>query len=120
MALVRRGAKVYYYRSCRVDGRVTSRYVGSGELAEACARLDAHFKSEAARRDARYRRESAALDARRRALDLRARQVWLPHVETTGAADARLAAWYDEVEGVFRGAMAAAGCHEHKRTWRRT
>src|SRR4051812_32669515 len=119
MALVRRGTKVYYYQSYRFRGRVTSRYVGSGELAEACARLDSDLKSEDARLAAKFRRKTAALDARRRDLDLRARQLCLPHFETIGAADDRLAAWYDGVEGVFREAMAAAGCHQHKRTWRR-
>src|SRR4051812_42564674 len=102
MALVRRGTKVYYYQSYRFRGRVTSRYGGSGELAEACAQLDAHDKSEDARLAAKSRRQSAALDARLRDLDLRARQLCLPHYETMGAADDRLAAWYDEVEGVFR------------------
>src|SRR4051794_23947887 len=115
MALVRRGTKVDYYPSYRFRGRVTSRYVGSGELAEACARLDSDLKSEDARLAAKLRRKTTALDAGLRDLDLRARQVWLPRFEAVGAADDRLAAWYDGVEGVFREAMAAAGCHRHKR-----
>ena len=35
------------------------------------------------------------------------------------AADGVLAGWYDQVEAVFLGFMAAAGYHRHKRQWRK-
>src|SRR4051812_20375761 len=114
MALVRRGTKAYWYESYRISGRVTSRYVSSGKVAEAYARFVSHLKSQDARQAARYRRKWAALDASHRDLDHRARQWWLRYRETVGAADGLLTAWYDRVEGVFREAMAAAGCHQHK------
>jgi hypothetical protein len=119
MALVRRGAKAYYYQSYRTGGRVTSRYLFGGDVAEACAWLDAHYRDEGARSRARYRRQMAALEARERRLRRRLRRAWRRDRAALGKADALLADWYKRVEAVFRGAMAAAGCHQHKGTWRK-
>ena len=119
MALVRRGTKVYCYQSYRSRGRVTSRYVGSGELAIACDSLDALSRAQDARLRARFRKKTAALDAKLMDLNHRMRQTWLRYRETAGAADDLLAAWDGRVEGVFREAMSAAGCRQHKGTWRK-
>ena len=40
MAWVRRGRKLYYYRTRRVGGRVLREYLGSGPEAELAAALD--------------------------------------------------------------------------------
>jgi hypothetical protein len=54
MSLVRRGGCHFYLRSIRVNGRVTSRYFGSGEAAFAAARANADARAtEEARRRAR-------------------------------------------------------------------
>src|SRR4051812_4866126 len=119
MALVRRGSKVYWYESFRSGGRVTSRYVGSGTLAEACACLATHRKDQDARVRAVYRRKNAALDARFRKHTARVRQARIDDRASAEAADGLMAEWYGRVEGAFREAMAAAGCHQHKGTWRR-
>jgi hypothetical protein len=58
----------------------------------------------------------AALEAKKRQLRRRFRRAWLRDRASAEAVDALLAAWYGLVEVIFRGAMAAAGCHEHKRT----
>src|SRR5262245_58541577 len=41
MAWERRGKRMYYYRSRKIAGRVVREYVGTGEIAEIAARLDA-------------------------------------------------------------------------------
>src|SRR5262249_61725008 len=66
MALVRRGTKIYWYESYRAGGRVTSRYVASGAVAEACAWIVDFDRRKEARWRARHRRRLAALDARLR------------------------------------------------------
>jgi hypothetical protein len=115
MALVVRGTKTYYYESCRTGGRVTSRYAGSGRLAVAYAWVRTHLREKDARFRVRHARRMARLEAMKRRL----RRAWLRDRESADAVDALLAAWCGQVEAVFRGAMAAAGCHQHKRTWRK-
>src|SRR5262245_57622190 len=115
MSLVVRGTKTYYYESYRSGGRVTSRYAGSGRVAVACAWLRTHCRERDARFRARHARRMAALEEKKRRL----RRAWLRDRESAEAVDALLAAWCGLVEAVFRGAMAAAGCHQHKRTWRK-
>src|SRR4051812_34846772 len=119
MSLVRRGSKVYWYESYRSGGRVTSRYVGAGSLAEACACLVTRRRDQDARVRAVYRRKNAALDSRLREHTGWVRQAQIDDRDSAEAADCLLAEWYGGVEAVFRQAMAAAGCHQHKRTWRR-
>jgi hypothetical protein len=53
MALVRRGGCEFFIRSFRCNGRVTSRYLGSGEAAREAARAsdEARTRDEARRRD---------------------------------------------------------------------
>jgi hypothetical protein len=119
MSLVIRGTKAYFYQSYRIGGRVTSRYVGCGRLAAACAWLDAHRREKDARDRARHARRMARLEAVKRRLRRRFRRACRRDRASAEAVDALLAAWYGQVGAVFRGAMAAAGCHQHKRTWRK-
>jgi hypothetical protein len=109
---------VYWYESYRAGGRVTSRYVASGAVAVACAWLAEHDRRKEARWRARHRRRLAALDARLRDQRRRVRRAWRDDRAAAAAADALLAGWCGWVEGVFRAAMAAAGCHRHNRSWR--
>jgi hypothetical protein len=119
MALVVRGTKTYYYKSYRTGGRVSSRFAGSGEVAEAYAWLHSFYRERDARDRARHARRMARLEAMKRRLRRRFRRDWLRDRESAEAADALLASWHGQVEVIFLGAMAAAGCHEHKRTWRK-
>jgi hypothetical protein len=119
MSLVLRGSRPYYYKSFRKDGRVTSRYVASGQVAEAMGWLDADTRARNARQQAKLDKQMAALDARSRALDAKLRQAWLIDQASALAVDDLLVRWCAAVEGVFREAMAAAGCHQHKRMWRK-
>ncbi len=88
----RHGQRVYYEK-VRKDGRVTSRYWGSGLLAE----IQADRTEEAHDR----RGMIAALKAEHRVDDA------LLH-ELTAA-----------VEACATAALLAAGCHTHHRTWRK-
>jgi hypothetical protein len=96
MALVRRGGGIYFYRSFRRDGRVTSQYHGSGQAARAMAMLDAERR--------------AVEDAERRAERDRL------------AAVERVVVELDEaVDSIMRAALSAAGYRRHNRgEWRRT
>lgn len=62
MAWEKRGNKRYYYRKVRQGDRVVSEYVGAGELAGACAQLDA-LERQLRQAKRRTRRELRALDA---------------------------------------------------------
>jgi hypothetical protein len=119
MALVERGTKVYYYESFRDGGQVSSRYVASGELAEACAVLADSIRDKIDRLMSRHKRRMAALDRRGRDAQGRLERAWAVERAAAGAIDSRLQAWFESVEAVFREAMAAAGCHQHKGSWRR-
>jgi hypothetical protein len=119
MALVERGAKVYYYESYRDGGRVTSRYVASGGLAEACAAIADSHRDQMDRLRRWHKKRMAALDRRERDAQGRLERVWAADRAAAGAIDGRLQAWFESVEAVFREAMAAAGCHQHKGSWRR-
>jgi hypothetical protein len=120
MALVRRGTRAYYYQSYRDPcGRVTSRYVGGGRSALALGWLDEHHRARRRRQRARHEKRMAALDAVVRDRRREALQRLLAARPAAPTVDELLAGWYGLVEGVFRGAMAAAGCHQHKRTWRK-
>jgi hypothetical protein len=87
----------YYYRSEREGGRVTTTYLGGGELGLAAELLDAELRveREAEREAARVEREEA--DAEERAT----------------------AEWFDGVQAVADAAMVAAGYRKHKGQWRK-
>ena len=62
MAWEQRGNRRYYYRKRRQGGRVSSEYVGAGELAGAAAALDT-LEREVRRAERQRRAQLRALDA---------------------------------------------------------
>ena len=97
MAWETRGNGTYYYRKVRRDGVVRSEYVGAGLVAEALAGLDG------------IGRDSAELD----------RAVWLETVQAERRIAAALAEADRMVQGMTAAVLIAAGCHTHRRQWRR-
>jgi hypothetical protein len=88
----------YYYRVRKVGGRVVREYVGTGQVAELAAQLDARERA---------RREREALATRRQKAELT-------------ALDAELKALTERADLLARAALLAAGFHRHKRgEWRR-
>ncbi len=87
----------YYTRSRRRGGRVVREYVGAGPAAELVALLDAQEREE---REA----AAAAWQAERRRLE----DLDAPVAELCAVTDALATA-----------ALLLAGCHQHKRQWRR-
>jgi hypothetical protein len=87
----------YYYRCEREGGRVTTTYVGAGDLGRLSEILDAELRAEreAEREAARAEREEAAAEER------------------------AVAEWFDGVQAVADAAMVAAGFHKHKGQWRK-
>lgn len=100
MALVVRGNKKYFYRSIREGGRVTSEYGGSGEVAEAAAKL---VESDRARKTA----ENEDLDRRLRQVQRRLESFEEPIQEYNRLVDS-LTNW----------TLIGLGYYLHKRTWR--
>jgi hypothetical protein len=96
MALVHRNGRPRLQRSIRRNGRVTSEYRGSGEIALLMAHLDALDREE---RDAVCDEEQAELAA-------------------TTADESMLAGFCERVEDLTRAALYAAGYHRPKRQWR--
>src|SRR4051794_25111086 len=95
MTLVWRGSRPYYYQSYRRDdGRVSARYVGSGDYALALATLDQRRREKSARFEARLRRKTAALHARIRQSCRDARAA-------AEALDGPLEGWSEQVDGLF-------------------
>ena len=87
----------YYVRKRRIGGRVVSEYVGGGAGAMATAHVD---EQDRRRRDA----DRQALHATRRREE--ALDVALDEVTATATA-------------LTTAVLLMAGCHTHKRTWRR-
>jgi hypothetical protein len=88
----------YYTRSRKVNGRVIREYVGSGDLAELAAEMDAIERQ-------RKQIEGAAIHAEREELQ---------------ALDGTLDEVNDAADLLARAALAAAGFHQHKRgEWRK-
>lgn len=97
MPLERRNANHYYYRKRRHAGRVTSEYVGAGELAIIHAAFDWLDRAD-----------RIAAQAERRAQ----REAW----RREAAADAELDTL---ARTLARLALLATGHHQHKGTWRK-
>jgi hypothetical protein len=98
MALVSRNGRSYFYRSIRRGGRVTSEYLGSGELA-ACRALCELEERESREEERRQRREE-----RRRADEL----------------ERALDDLADRARDLAVEALTAAGYHQHDRgRWRK-
>jgi hypothetical protein len=102
MAIVYRDGRKYVYHSMRCDGKVTSVYLGSGELAELAERLAkiTRIKASLARAD----QEATEAKARRRL----ARQ------------EKRAVAAFDAVETTLEALLVTAGFHRPNRgPWRK-
>ena len=93
MSWEKRGDRRYYYRKRRQGDRVISEYVGAGELAEACAALDALERE--VRRAARERRQAER------------------------ALDAQVGQACDLIRALTCAALLVTGHHTHKGQWRK-
>lgn len=96
MAIVTRNGRAYAYRSVRRNGKVTSEYRGSGELAAVIALLDDEDRQERDWERAERRAER----------------------EATEAAEQPVVDYFEPVEDLTRAALFAAGFHQHERQWR--
>ena len=121
MALVRRGAKSYWYESYRSGGRVTSRYVASGGLARGVgpARLESPARVRPPAAGVRKGRGRPGRHAPGSPGRGGGGSRSSPDRAAAGAADRLLASWYSRVENAFRQVMIASECHQHKRVWRK-
>ncbi len=93
----RKGRGAYYYRKKRIDGRVVSEYVGTGDiaiLAEAYYERDRHNR-EAAIRLRREEREKAE------------------------SIDKVVAELSETIDVLLQASLHADGFHKHKGEWRR-
>ena len=97
MGLGERGNRLYYYEKRRIAGRVFSRYIGGGLLAELAAETSATARQERDQR--RWEQNQARYEQKQ--ID---RQ--LAQAETTLAT-------------ILRIAMRSAGFHQHKGQWRK-
>src|SRR5262249_39925532 len=116
MALVNIKGYVYYTRSVRRNGRVTSESYGSGELAELCYRVDQHTRERRALvRAARHAEHREAVQARQeRRAELRSIR------ERYVAADRTVEQYGRRVGRLVEAIMGALGYHRPDRCrWRR-
>ena len=98
MALVHRNGRTYLYRSVRTGGKVTSEYGGSGEPARLIAQMETLERRERDCERQRERDERRELDDLEQALD----------------------ELVEQAKALARGALAAAGYHQHERgEWRK-
>jgi hypothetical protein len=97
MGWEKRSGRSYYYRKVREGGRVRSKYVGSGIVAQTCAGDD----------DDKRRDRAVERDADR----------------ATRQADAEIDRQLAEAEAVLaamtHATLSAAGYHKHKGQWRK-
>lgn len=89
---------LYYYEKERVGGKVVSRYIGTGTLAEACAVIN-----ESERRKHQLKRK--ALRRERQALEKEATLI-RDHV--------------DQIRALTHAVLIAEGYHMHKGQWRKS
>ena len=98
MGWERRGLNgVYFYKSVRRNGLPRKVYLGRGQAAETCARLDAQNRKQ-------RQAERAALDAEQ---------------ALVAPADHALRDFAALVDLLARATLLLAGYHEHHRCWRR-
>lgn len=100
MAWEERNGRSYYYQKVRQGGRVVSRYIGAGPIAQEIAQLAAIRKERAS-----LAREAA----RQRRAELR----------TLASAPPELEQVLTEARRATVAALTVAGYHQHKRMWRR-
>jgi hypothetical protein len=92
-----RGNGQYYYRKVRAGGRVRSEYLGAGPWVVELADVEGDARSLA--------------EAERRA--------WRAEVDAERRAEATLAEVDRIVRDLAAAVLIAAGCHTHRRQWRR-
>lgn len=97
MSWEQRRGRSYYYRKVREGGRVRSKYVGTGIVAQICAGDD-----DAKRRDR----------ATQRAADRATRQA-------EAQVDRQLAGVESAIAAMTHATLFAAGYHQHKGQWRK-
>ena len=97
MGWERRGGRQYYYRKVRRGGRVTSEYVGRGDIATLTALLDEERRAE--------RQEQREAERRLR--------------EEAEHIDRRLAQIGDTLRSLTAAMLEQAGYHRHKGQWRK-
>ena len=108
MGWKRINGREYYYRSEREGGRVTTTYLGAGDMGRLSEILDAELRAEreAEREAVRVEREAEREEAR-------------VAREEADAEEWAVAEWFDGVQAVADATMVAAGFHKHKGQWRR-
>jgi hypothetical protein len=123
VGLVRRGDRSCFYESFREDGRVTSRYLCSGELAEDHAHRKLALRRQLARYRRRARRRRAELEQMKAELDSKLeelRRLWLRQRALLEEIESLVSGSDRQSTALFRCAMMAAGFRRHKRgEWRR-
>lgn len=97
MGWERRGKNSYYYRKMRTNGRVSSVYVGQGEIAVLTAQLDAMQREKRETQQVKELQDQRDFDS----LDQR--------IDNLAGLSTLL------TEAV----LVAAGFHQHKRQWRK-
>jgi hypothetical protein len=98
MSLKRINGRPYYYRNVKVDGKVRSKYLGCGEVAEVIAKIEAEDRRE---------RGLAAL-------------AWKAERDALEVEDRRRASSFQAVERIVGLALELFGYHRHKRgQWRK-
>lgn len=96
MAWENRNGSRYYYQKRREGGRVVSRYVGAGALAELSAQID-------------------EIDRERQALE---RENWRASQAEDAAIDKEIAEYSRLLRQFTAAVLLASGYHQHKRQWR--
>jgi hypothetical protein len=93
----RKRGGLYFYRKRRIDGRVVSEYVGSGDLAHLAAHWDTLEHDKQA--EERYRLSKTRAEE--------------------AASDKALADLEQTISTLVQGILLAEGYHTHKGEWRR-
>src|SRR5208337_5476 len=116
MGYIRRNGRAYYIRSIRRGARVTSEYVGTGELAYAIALLDRDFRAIN-----RLKRMEIEADRAERIEADRAERARIRALrERLQGADRIVARHFRRVDGAVESALDALGYHRHHRgEWRK-
>jgi hypothetical protein len=116
MGLVSRGERNYYYRSERIDGRVVTRYCGSGEVALVLDHLGMSMQRDLRRHRGRMRRLEGKFRAQCRA----ARERLKADRDARRELERGLDRFSRAVRAAFGLMMRSLGFHQHARgQWRR-